>query len=153
MCSPLGHSSPIHPKHTSPPPFPPSPALSAMNMDRFEKGPREILNPEIQKVRLASPVCFFSRRARSAASELYITPQAGLLESVNHDSITKCPLSPGSVGAGGTGGNGRRRAHRYHSCSLIAKCRAHLLSRDYLFHALLFGFLLLIYPHIIPVTY
>uniref|UniRef100_A0A3Q2D4X2 GTPase-activating Rap/Ran-GAP domain-like protein 3 n=1 Tax=Cyprinodon variegatus TaxID=28743 RepID=A0A3Q2D4X2_CYPVA len=25
--------------------------LSAMNMDRFEKGPREILNPEIQKVR------------------------------------------------------------------------------------------------------
>lgn len=23
-----------------------------MNMDRFEKGPREILNPEIQKVRV-----------------------------------------------------------------------------------------------------
>lgn len=61
MCSPLGHSSPIHPKHTSPPPFPPSPALSAMNMDRFEKGPREILNPEIQKVRLASAVWFFFR--------------------------------------------------------------------------------------------
>uniref|UniRef100_A0A3Q3KRB2 GTPase-activating Rap/Ran-GAP domain-like protein 3 n=1 Tax=Monopterus albus TaxID=43700 RepID=A0A3Q3KRB2_MONAL len=28
--------------------------LSAMNMDRFEKGPREILNPEIQKVRVTS---------------------------------------------------------------------------------------------------
>uniref|UniRef100_A0A671W0A0 GTPase-activating Rap/Ran-GAP domain-like protein 3 n=1 Tax=Sparus aurata TaxID=8175 RepID=A0A671W0A0_SPAAU len=28
--------------------------LSAMNMDRFEKGPREILNPEIQKVRVGS---------------------------------------------------------------------------------------------------
>lgn len=25
---------------------------SAMNMDRFEKGPREILNPDIQKVRV-----------------------------------------------------------------------------------------------------
>jgi hypothetical protein len=27
-----------------------SPLHSAMNLDRFERGPREILNPEIQKV-------------------------------------------------------------------------------------------------------
>lgn len=33
--------------------FPPVLIPSAMNMDRFEKGPREILNPEIQKVRAA----------------------------------------------------------------------------------------------------
>lgn len=32
--------------------FSPHLAPSAMNMDRFEKGPREILNPEIQKVRV-----------------------------------------------------------------------------------------------------
>uniref|UniRef100_A0A3B4TYM8 GTPase-activating Rap/Ran-GAP domain-like protein 3 n=1 Tax=Seriola dumerili TaxID=41447 RepID=A0A3B4TYM8_SERDU len=34
---------------SSTPPFPPVLIPSAMNMDRFEKGPREILNPEIQK--------------------------------------------------------------------------------------------------------
>ena len=39
----------------SPPLPPPSvPIPSAMNMDRFEKGPREILNPEIQKVRAST---------------------------------------------------------------------------------------------------
>lgn len=32
--------------------FSPHLAPSAMNMDRFEKSPREILNPEIQKVRV-----------------------------------------------------------------------------------------------------
>uniref|UniRef100_A0A7N6BP86 GTPase-activating Rap/Ran-GAP domain-like protein 3 n=1 Tax=Anabas testudineus TaxID=64144 RepID=A0A7N6BP86_ANATE len=36
---------------SSPPVHLTVPRLSAMNMDRFEKGPREILNPEIQKVR------------------------------------------------------------------------------------------------------
>lgn len=37
---------------SSTPPLPPLLTPSAMNMDRFERGPREILNPEIQKVRL-----------------------------------------------------------------------------------------------------
>lgn len=60
----MGYLSSIDPKHSVlffffiatsfTLPFPPPPLLttSAMNMDRFEKGPREILNPEIQKVRL-----------------------------------------------------------------------------------------------------
>ena len=32
-----------------------SPLHSAMNLDRFERGPREILNPEIQKVSTSLP--------------------------------------------------------------------------------------------------
>ena len=65
----------------STPPLPPLLTPSAMNMDRFEKGPREILNPEIQKVSvtpLASASSWWnvaprsvSYRVWSAASELY----------------------------------------------------------------------------------
>lgn len=65
---------------------------SAMNMDRFEKGPREILNPEIQKVRatLEQQPARCSKRRR----QRFISSQAWSATPKLYNVLRLCHLSP-----------------------------------------------------------
>lgn len=61
---------------------------SAMNMDRFEKGPREILNPEIQKVRMTPA----QRQALNEIQHRPISCQPGSATSKLHNVLRLCHL-------------------------------------------------------------
>lgn len=97
-----------------------------MNMDRFEKGPREILNPEIQKVR-ANPARqpAFNEMQRLCHSISIVSYSVTSLDSsilalrsAQDCKFLHCCLSSGSAGVGGAGGTGWQRYQLFSNGSL-----------------------------------